>query len=95
MKIQTVQEIENHPHYTDDYKYFMLRRLRRVGDNVLIKENNLLREEIEVTDKILAERTRVLEAVPPCDLHGSLCIPHALDWVADRMAEPDHLWKTN
>lgn len=54
---------------------------------LLETENALLREEIAVTDGILAERQRVLEAIPPCELHGSLCIPHALEWIADRTAE--------
>lgn len=31
-------------------------------------------------NKLLAERQRVLDAIPECNLHGS-CVPHALDWI--------------
>ena len=27
MKSETIEEINNHPHYTDDYKFFLLRRM--------------------------------------------------------------------
>lgn len=50
-------------------------------------ENALLREEVAIDDKIIAERQRVLEAIPPCELHGRHCVPHALEWIADRVAE--------
>lgn len=46
-----------------------------------------LRDELEVTDKLLESRNQVLEAIPPCPLHGSQCIPHALDWIQNAIAE--------
>ncbi len=39
-----------------------------------------LEEEVKVTDKLLQERDRLLEAIPKCPAHG-LCIPHAVEWV--------------
>ena len=44
-------------------------------------ELNNLREELEVTDMILAEREKVLNAIPECPVHGSGCVPHALEWI--------------
>ncbi len=41
-----------------------------------------LQEEIRVSDKILKSWCEVLEAIPPCPAHGSLCVPHALEWIA-------------
>jgi len=41
-----------------------------------------IQEELRVTDKLLEERSRVMEAIPPCPMHGHQCVPHALDWIA-------------
>jgi len=40
-----------------------------------------LREYIITSEKVLAERTRVLEAIPECPLHGKHCVPYAIEWV--------------
>jgi hypothetical protein len=40
-----------------------------------------LKLELETANILLKERTRVLEAIPHCRMHGSTCIPHALEWV--------------
>lgn len=40
-----------------------------------------LREELDITDKLLAERERVLRAIPECPVHGAGCVPHALEWI--------------
>lgn len=39
-----------------------------------------LKHELEVTDELLKDEQRVLDAIPPCPVHGR-CIPHALDWI--------------
>lgn len=39
-------------------------------------------EELRITDALLTERNRVLDAIPPCPVHGMQCVPHALEWVA-------------
>ena len=50
-------------------------------------------EELLVTDKLLEERNRVMEAIPPCPRHGSQCVPHALEWVeAHRKQDDDEGW---
>ena len=41
--------------------------------------------EIAVTDSLLEDRQRVLDAIPLCPDHGS-CVPHALDWIAKAIA---------
>ncbi len=40
-----------------------------------------LRKELEITDRLLAERNRVLAEIPPCPLHGEQCVPHCIEWV--------------
>jgi len=40
-----------------------------------------LRQELDITDKLLAERERVLRAIPECPAHGPSCVPHALEWI--------------
>lgn len=40
-----------------------------------------LEEEIEIDNKLIAERSRVLEAIPECTAHGSNCVPNALSWI--------------
>jgi hypothetical protein len=45
------------------------------------EEADRLREELRVTDQLLSERQKLLDAIPPCPEHGG-CLPHALDWIA-------------
>jgi len=37
-------------------------------------------KDLKVTDQLLNERQRLLDAIPQCEVHGS-CVPHAIDWV--------------
>ena len=46
-----------------------------------------LRQHIRTTESVLAERDRVLEAIPECPLHGNQCVPHALEWINARIKE--------
>lgn len=39
-----------------------------------------IQEELHVTNKLLSERQKVLDAIPECKDHGS-CVPHALEWI--------------
>jgi len=52
------------------------RRDSDVGSDPLLA----LREELRVTDALLEERQRVLDAIPECPCHGP-CVPHALEWI--------------
>jgi hypothetical protein len=52
--------------------------------DALQRERDKLREELRVTDDLLNERQRVLDAIPACPAHGA-CVPHALEWVARRV----------
>jgi hypothetical protein len=45
-----------------------------------------LKHELEVTDKLLNERQRVLDAIPECQIHGS-CVPHAIEWIEEMKAK--------
>ena len=46
-------------------------------DEIRIAE---LEKELDVTESLLNERQRILDAIPECEAHGK-CVPHALDWV--------------
>ncbi|WP_417832788.1 hypothetical protein, partial [Terasakiella sp.] len=46
------------------------------------KEFVELSKELEVTDLLLNERQKVLDAIPECNLHGK-CVPHALEWIEE------------
>ena len=39
-----------------------------------------MEKELDVTESLLNERQRILDAIPECEAHGK-CVPHALDWV--------------
>ena len=80
-------ELKNKLNEKDDYERDLKLHFQDFRILLLETENALLREEVALDDKILAERQRLLEAIPPCELHDSLCIPHALEWIADRIAE--------
>ena len=45
------------------------------------EELKKLQDELLVTDKLLEERNRVLEAIPECPFHGKQCVPHAVEWI--------------
>jgi hypothetical protein len=45
-------------------------------------ERDAARAEIAVTDKLLADRQRVLDAVPECPAHGP-CVPFAIQWITN------------
>lgn len=36
---------------------------------------------LNVNESLLAERQRVLDAIPECPVHGANCVPHAIEWV--------------
>ena len=44
-------------------------------------------ELLDVTDKLLAERNRVVDVIPECPVHGPQCVPHAVEWVEKAQAE--------
>lgn len=46
-----------------------------------MSELEKLKHELEVTEKLLEERQKLLDAIPECPVHGK-CIPHALEWIA-------------
>lgn len=41
-------------------------------------------EHIRATEKVLAERDRVLNMIPECPEHGPECTIHALEWVIQK-----------
>jgi hypothetical protein len=40
-----------------------------------------LREELDLTDRLLENREQVLRAIPECPIHGPGCVPHAMEWI--------------
>ena len=48
-------------------------------------------ELLDVTDKLLAERNRVVDVIPDCPVHGPQCVPHAVEWVEKAQAELERL----
>lgn len=51
-----------------------------VVSKLIAETNELIKQDLEVTEKLLNERQRLLDAVPECPMHGS-CVPHALEWL--------------
>lgn len=39
---------------------------------------------LNINERLLAERQRVVDAIPECPVHGSNCVPHALEWIRAR-----------
>lgn len=48
--------------------------------------NANLQKELKVTEELLEERQKVLDAIPECKSHGS-CVPHALEWIEEMKAK--------
>lgn len=47
----------------------------------LKQQNKKLAIELELTDKLLKQQYRVMDAIPGCPVHGNRCVPHAVEWV--------------
>jgi hypothetical protein len=45
-----------------------------------LKRIKELEAELEVSDRLLKDRTLLLEAIPQCPVHGE-CVPYALEWI--------------
>ena len=58
-------------------KLYQARRKESEDEKEKVTE---LEKEIVVTDGLLEDRQRVLDAIPACPRHGS-CVPHAIEWV--------------
>jgi len=41
---------------------------------------SMIEAHVRVMDRLLADRQKILEAIPECSVHG-LCVPHALEWI--------------
>lgn len=52
----------------------------KVVQPALAAEIDRLRAELKVSDALIQERDRLLDAIPPCPDHGA-CVPHAIEWV--------------
>lgn len=53
-----------------------------------MSEIDLLKEEIKLDNRRIADLEKVLYAIPECPVHGG-CIPHALEWI-ERMKNNLH-----
>lgn len=70
-KIDTVVEDNPNKEYVPTDKEMILIKERRITE---------LEKELKVTDELLNDRQRLLDAIPECEAHGK-CVPHALDWI--------------
>ena len=46
-----------------------------------MNELEKVKHELKITEQILSERQRVLDAIPECPIHGGNCVPYALEWI--------------
>jgi hypothetical protein len=54
-------------------------------------ELKAIKEELKVTESLLNERQRLLDAIPECPEHGK-CVPFALEWI--EMAKSEWIERT-
>lgn len=47
------------------------------GDHSCIEH---LKKDLQVTEQLLEQRQKLLDAIPECEAHGK-CVPHALEWI--------------
>jgi len=38
-------------------------------------------EEIKIDNNLLSDKNRLLHSIPECPVHGTECIPHAIEWI--------------
>jgi len=68
----------------DELRRRVIERLER--NRELNAQIEALAKEIKVDDELLAERDRLLDAIPACEAHGNRCVPHAIEWVRAALA---------
>ena len=83
LKIGEVIRAGWHKKYTQQYN--QIEKLKAELDQAR-RELADARMEIKADDLIIAERERLLSAIPECPQHGSSCVPHAIEWVNDRLS---------
>lgn len=49
----------------------------------LLKKIKALESELQVVNRLLLDKQHVLDLIPPCEIHGTTCLPHAADWIID------------
>jgi hypothetical protein len=54
-----------------------------------IVDYKIIQHELDVTNSLLQERQRVLDAIPECKVHGA-CVPHAIDWINEMKEKYDN-----
>jgi len=55
---------------------------QEIGDREALEESlRLARQHVAVDEQLLAERDRLLDAIPECAAHGNRCVPNAIEWV--------------
>lgn len=54
-----------------------------------IDEITKLKNELKVTEELLNDRQRLLDAIPECPVHGK-CIPYALEWIEKYKQDPSY-----
>jgi len=55
---------------------------QEIGDREALEESlRLARQHVAVDEQLLAERDRLLDAIPECATHGNRCVPNAIEWV--------------
>lgn len=60
-----------------------------LADGKLLPIDELV-DLLNVNEKLLAERQRVLDSIPECPIHGGNCVPHAIEWI-DKMKSAFHV----
>lgn len=61
----------------------------RLDSFLATAEREALVAYIQNSEELLQERERVLDAIPKCPEHGRQCVPHALDWIANKISQED------
>lgn len=76
---------EKRPSYANDLQHIPVQHVEMPPQNHLARAYADLREELTITDMLLNSRTesrdRLLDAIPPCPVHGNRCVPYALEWI--------------
>jgi hypothetical protein len=67
--------------------------LSKLSDDfaALRAENERLREELAVDEKLLSARTEIFDLIPDCPEHGKGCLVHMGDWIRSRLKDAAEL----
>lgn len=71
----------NHIEILRQFVYEAGQEYGSVSGEMAMQSLKAIEGELFITDTLNENLQRVVSAIPPCPVHGVICIPHAIEWI--------------